>query len=101
MTATTSVLAISVQQGATLKKAIEAPRGHHGGAPNIAVLEASVPENVKRELELRGHKTAVVPTLGKINAVECPLGLDARSENIACFVHADPRGAGLATEAER
>ena len=54
-----------------------------------------------RELELRGHKTAVVPTLGKINAVECPLGLDARSENIACFVHADSRGAGLATEAER
>ena len=101
MTATTSVLATSMQQGVTLEKAIEAPRVHHGGAPDIAVLEAAVPENFKRDLEQRGHKTAVVPALGKVNAVECPLGLDVRTENIACFVYADPRGAGLAAEAER
>ena len=74
---------------------------HHGGAPDIAVLEAAVPENFKRDLEQRGHKTAVVPALGKVNAVECPLGLDVHTENIACFVYADPRGGGLAAEAER
>jgi hypothetical protein len=43
----------------------------------------------------------VVPDLGRVNAAECPLGLDARSDEIACFVHADPRGFGIAAEAER
>ena len=100
-TATTSVLATSMQQGITLKKALNAPRVHHSGVPDVALLEASVSEKYKYDLEQRGHKTEVVPALGKVNAVECPLGLDARSENIACFVHADPRGAGMAVEAER
>jgi hypothetical protein len=29
------------------------------------------------------------------------LGLDSRIEEIACFVNSDPRGFGLAAEAER
>lgn len=101
MTATISVLASSMQGGVSLKTAIEAPRAHHGGTPDIAVLEESVPKDVKRDLEQRGHNLETVPALGKINAVECPLGLDVSSEDIACFVHADPRGAGIAIEAER
>lgn len=101
LTATTAVLATSLLQGVTLEKAISAPRVHHGGAPDIAVLEQSVPNGIKGALERRGHKTAVVPSLGRVNAAECPLGLDSKSETVACFVQADPRGAGMAAEAER
>lgn len=101
MTSSTAILATSMLQGVTLEKSIAAPRVHHGGAPDIAVLEATVPEGMKRALEQRGHKTAVVPSLGRVNAAECPLGLDVSTENIACFVYADPRGAGMAAEAER
>lgn len=101
MTSTTAILATSMLQGVTLEKAIAAPRVHHGGAPDIAVLEATVPEGMKRALEQRGHKTAIVPSLGRVNAAECPLGLDVASESIACFVYADPRSAGMAAEAER
>ncbi len=101
LTATVSVAASSILQEQTLDKAVGAPRVHHGGAPDIAVLEQSVPETVKAALQKRGHKTVVVPTLGRVNAAECPLGLDTQSETIACFVVADPRGAGMAAESER
>ena len=60
-----------------------------------------MPPGMKRALEQRGHKTATVPSLGRVNAMECPLGLDVQSENIACFVYADPRFSGMAAEAER
>ena len=101
VTATTAILATSIMQGIALEKAINAPRVHHGGAPDIAVLEESVPQGMKSALERRGHKTATVPSLGRVSAAECPLGLDVATENIACFVYADPRAAGIAAEAER
>lgn len=100
-TSSLSVLATSILQGVTLEKAITAPRVHHGGAPDVAVLEESVPADFKRALEQIGHKTVTVPSLGRVNALECPLGLDVKTETIACFVFADPRGAGIAAEAER
>ncbi len=101
LTATIAVTADSILQGQTLEKAINAPRVHHGGEPDVAVLEQAVPKGIKGGLQRRGHKTVTVPTLGRINAVECPLGLDTKSESVACFVYADPRGAGMAAEAER
>lgn len=101
LTATTAIAASTVMADRRLSKAIGAPRVHHGGAPDIAVLEEAVPAGVKNALERRGHKTVTVPSLGRINAVECPFGLDAASESIACFVFADPRTAGMAAEAER
>lgn len=100
-TATAGVLATSLQQGVTLDRAIAAPRVHHGGAPDIAILEESVPADMKAALERMGHETAIVPALGRVNAAECPLGLNAVTESIACFVYADPRSAGMAAEAER
>lgn len=100
-TATAGVLATSLQQGVPLDQAIAAPRVHHSGAPDVAVLEESVPAEIKAGLERLGHKTVVVPSLGRVNAAECPLGLDAKTDSIACFVYADPRGAGMSAEAER
>ncbi len=101
LTSTMAVAADSILRGRTLEKAIAAPRVHHGGSPDVAVLENAVPDSIANALRRRGHKTVTVPTLGRVNAAECPLGLDSESEAVACFVYADPRGAGLATEAER
>jgi gamma-glutamyltranspeptidase/glutathione hydrolase len=101
LSATMAVAADTMLQDRTLEQAITVPRVHHGGAPDVAVLEPTVPESIKKGLQRRGHKTIVAPSLGRVNAAECPLGLDAVSETVACFVYADPRGAGVAAEAER
>lgn len=101
LTATLSVAADTILKDQSLEKTISEPRVHHGGMPDVAVLEETVPEGVKESLRQKGHKTVVVPTLGRVNAAECPLGLDSKSETVACFVVADPRGAGMAAESER
>jgi len=101
LTATMTVLAASILDGAFLKQALDRPRLHHGGLPDVVLAEKSVPEAVLGALRGRGHRVTVVPDLGRVNAAECPLGLDAKSDEVACFVHADPRGFGIAAEAER
>ena len=101
LTATLAVAADLIMQDLSLDKAISAPRVHHGGLPDVAVLEETVPEGVKASLRQKGHKTVVVPSLGRVNAAECPLGLDSSSETVVCFVVADPRGSGIAAESER
>ena len=101
LTASMTVLAASILDGSVLDKALRLPRVHHGGLPDVVLAEKSVPEAVIGALRGQGHQVTVVPDLGRVNAAECPLGLDARSEEVACFVHADPRGFGIAAEAER
>jgi gamma-glutamyltranspeptidase/glutathione hydrolase len=101
LTATMSVLAASILDGAILEKVVRLPRVHHGGLPDVVLAEKSVPDAVLAALRGRGHRVTVVPDLGRVNAAECPLGLDATSDEVACFVHADPRGFGIAAEAER
>lgn len=101
LTATMTVLAASVLDGLVLEQALRLPRVHHGGLPDVVLAEKSVPDAVLDALRGRGHQVTVVPGLGRVNAAECPLGLDARSEEVACFVHTDPRGFGIAAEAER
>ena len=101
LTASMTVLAASILDGSVLDKALRLPRVHHGGLPDVVLAEKSVPEAVIGTLRSQGHQVTVVPDLGRVNAAECPLGLDARSDEIACFVHADPRGFGIAAEAER
>ena len=101
LTATMTGLAASVLDGLILEKALRLPRVHHGGMPDVVLAEKSVPDATLDALRDRGHQVTVIPDLGRVNAAECPLGLDATSEEVACFVHADPRGFGIAAEAER
>ncbi len=101
MTATMSVLAESLLGEFTLEKAVQKPRIHHGGLPDVVLAEESVSQSVVAGLRGKGNEVVSVPSLGRLNAAECPLGLDAAIEEIACFVNSDPRGFGLAAEAER
>jgi gamma-glutamyltranspeptidase/glutathione hydrolase len=101
LTASMTVLAASTLDGLVLDKALRLPRVHHGGLPDVVLAEKTVPKAIVNALRDRGHQVTSVPDLGRVNAAECPLGLDAGSEEVACFVHADPRGFGIAAEAER
>jgi gamma-glutamyltranspeptidase / glutathione hydrolase len=100
-TALARVAAETLFSEKTLERAIVAPRAHHGGIPDVALVEKSVPKGISGQLRAKGHRLEIAPSLGLVNAAECPLGLDSGSEEIACFVAADPRGDGLGSEAER
>ncbi|MGY8958708.1 MAG: gamma-glutamyltransferase [Alphaproteobacteria bacterium] len=100
-TALARVAAETLFSEKTLERAIALPRVHHGGIPDAALVEVSLPKGVSGNLRAKGHRIETAPSLGRVNAAECPLGLNAGSEEIACFVAADPRGNGLASEAER
>ncbi|MEX2616508.1 MAG: gamma-glutamyltransferase [Alphaproteobacteria bacterium] len=100
-TATMTVLAESLLGEFPLERAMQKPRVHHGGLPDVVLAEEAVPRGVVAALRAKGNEVVTVPSLGRMNAAECPLGLDSTIEEIACFVNTDPRGFGLAAEAER
>jgi len=85
----------------TLERAMLGARIHHSGAPDITLIEQDVPDAIVARLARKGHLIERAPSLGRVNAAECPLGLGVGSGAAACFVFADPRGNGLASEAER
>jgi gamma-glutamyltranspeptidase/glutathione hydrolase len=101
LTATVTVLAQSLLSEFPLDKSVPHPRVHHGGWPDIVLAEKSVPKPIVEALRAKGDDVHTVGSLGRVNAAECPLGLDAKTENIACFIFSDRRGYGMATEAER
>ena len=101
LTATMSLLAESLLGEFTLQKSMEKPRLHHGGWPDVVLAEETVPQSIVAGLRAKGDEVATVPALGRLNAAECPLGIDSNIEEIACFVNTDLRGFGLAAEAER
>ena len=100
-TALMRVAAETLMSEKTLERAMTGPRIHHGGAPDIALAEMDVPDSIVERVRRKGHRVERAPSLGRVNAVECPLGLGTGSEEVACFVAADPRGHGLGSEAER
>lgn len=100
-TALMRVAAETLLSEKTLERAMTAPRIHHGGAPNIALIEKDVPDSIVEQIRRKGHRVERAPGLGRVNAAECPLGLGVGVEQSACFISADPRGNGLASEAER
>jgi gamma-glutamyltranspeptidase/glutathione hydrolase len=100
-TATAAILAESLLAEFQLAVSVERPRIHQGGLPDVVLAEEAVPKEIVDGLRSRGHEVATVPSLGRINAAECPLGLDAVSEEVACFVYSDRRGYGIAAEAQR
>jgi gamma-glutamyltranspeptidase / glutathione hydrolase len=100
-TALIRVAAETVSSEKTLERAMLEPRIHHSGAPDITLVEKDVPDAIVERIRRNGHRVVRAPGLGRVNAAECPLGLGVGSEAVACFVFADPRGNGLASEAER
>ena len=103
-TATTALMRVAADTLAsekTLERAMLGARIHHSGAPDITLIEQDVPDAIVARLVRKGHRIERASSLGRVNAAECPLGLGVGSEAVACFVFADPRGNGLASEAER
>lgn len=101
VTSMVRVASSTLLQEQILEKSIAAPRIHHSGAPDLTLVEQGVDPGIIDSLRQRGHNIETIAKLGRVNAVECPLGLGTSIEDIACFSFADKRGLGLSVEAER
>lgn len=82
----------------SLAEAVGAARVHAGATPDIAFVERNAGPEVVAALNSRGHKVALTPTIGHVDAVSCPEG--SPNDPGACAFVSDPRGAGLAVRAE-
>ena len=69
---------------------INAPRVHHQWLPDVLYVERTLPADVVRALEARGHTVKVRSWIGQVNAI----GIDPVSSNR--LGAADPRRAGAA-----
>ena len=82
----------------TLDAVMSRPRLHTHGAPDVLLHELDVPQEARAALIERGHELRIVPAIGQVNAIYCPLGLKDHPED--CEVASDPRGHGLAQVAQ-
>ncbi len=97
-TALVQVMLETVEAETPLESAIKAPRIHHGGFPDVVLLEPRVNGAVRDALTRRGHALREVPAIGRVNAFHCSDGL--RNHGETCEVAHDPRGFGLAATAQ-
>lgn len=79
--------------GMDVQEAIAAPRVSFA-EPNWLLVEEGVPEQVRAELEARGHHLRLVGALGNAHGLTVTWGADGRP--VAFAGGADPRGGGLA-----
>ena len=75
--------------GEPLDQALAQPRFHHQWRPDELVVEASVPESVRKSLEQKGHRVKATRVLGATQAV-------TRSPDGEFTAAADPRSGGSA-----
>ena len=83
----------------SLDDAMDAPRLHHGGHPDLVYYERDYDRRALQSLTRRGHHIGATPALGRVVAILCSGGLPPKPET--CQVRADPRGFGLATSADQ
>jgi gamma-glutamyltranspeptidase / glutathione hydrolase len=76
--------------GGDPQAAINAPRIHHQWMPDLLYVEETLPAEVVRALEARGHTVKVRTWIGQVNAI----GIDPVSGDR--LGAADPRRAGAA-----
>jgi gamma-glutamyltranspeptidase/glutathione hydrolase len=74
----------------SLEDAMAAKRIHHGGVPDITVVEKGEDSAVLSALADHGHKTFEVDALGDVEAAYCPGGVLKDSDS--CTAASDPRG---------
>lgn len=97
-TAMSRIMLETLEREQPLLASLAAPRVHHGGAPDEALVEPGVEPAARAALQQRGYAIREADSLGRVNAFFCPNGL--RNSRDSCEVGADPRGAGLATIAQ-
>lgn len=94
-TALVNVAAGAVIGGGRLDRQIGRPRVHYDGGSTAYIEEAATEESVA-DLRERGHKVAVVKSLGRVKAIHCPPGYPVEPDKALCLAASDPRGFGLA-----
>lgn len=77
-----------------VKTAVTQPRVHHGGVPDVVHFEPGTSDGVLAGLITRQHRLVENREIGRVNAFECPEGLQD-DEDDRCSVASDPRGSGL------
>jgi gamma-glutamyltranspeptidase/glutathione hydrolase len=83
-----------------LEEAMNLPRIHHGGVPDIVLAETDAGKQIVQGLIARGHRVREGASLGKFNAIYCPSGLPGVEADLQCAVAHDFRGAGLVAHAD-
>ena len=99
--APTALLGVAVATlvgGKPLEEAMQAPRLHHGGAPDLVYFEQGYDRDRLGALTGRGHRVGATRALGRVNAAFCSGALPLKPET--CTVRTDPRGFGLAASAD-
>ena len=89
-----TVAAESVMTTARLDKAVRYTRTHAGDGATV-YIEATADASVEAALAGRGHQLSAVPSLGRVNAIYCPLGYRPEMSNILCWAEPDSRGYGF------
>ena len=85
---------VAIYQYMTLPQAVDAPRIHHGGAPDRVLYEPEASAGWIEGLERRGHIATEVGEIGRVNAIFCPDGRAAAPAK--CQAWSDRRGEGMA-----
>ena len=87
------VMARTLIDGEPLDAAIQTPRIHHGGFPDVVIYETTERGARLQGLTRRGYKVLGVPELGRVNAIKCLAEYKAGSER--CQFSNDRRGFGI------
>ncbi|MBX6322295.1 MAG: gamma-glutamyltransferase [Rhodospirillaceae bacterium] len=93
-TAMAQVFLRSVIGKQPLSAAIAAKRLHHNGEPDIVFVEPGESPEVLDALHRLGHRTEEAQIIGRVAAVWCSGGMQAKTET--CQAMSDPRADGLA-----
>ena len=64
-----------------LGEAVAAPRLHHDGASGRLAVEPAIGAATRADLRARGHRLVEVEAIGRINAIQCPGGLQREPES--------------------
>ncbi|MFQ5786037.1 MAG: gamma-glutamyltransferase [Alphaproteobacteria bacterium] len=91
-------MARALIDGAPLSEAVGERRVFHGGTPDTVIHEPGESAERLEGLRQRGHRLAEVPELGRVNAIYCSEGLQAKPES--CHFMNDRRGYGLANSVQ-
>ncbi len=102
-TSLANVTARSLLVDGPTRDAVDAPRVHHGGAPDTLVAEDALGEEVMRALAALGYDVATANRFGQVNVIYCPSDLpplDPDVTKVSCSASGDRRGYGMAVQAD-
>jgi gamma-glutamyltranspeptidase/glutathione hydrolase len=97
-TTTVGIAARTLLAGRKLERAVADKRMHRSTAPDFVFVEQGADPQIVRGLSRLGYEIGYTPTIGRVVAAHCPDGNP--DDPATCVYAADPRGFGLAAQAE-